>query len=128
MQKILKPNKVALIREAECIGCTKCIDACPFDSILGAAKQMHTVIFDECIGCELCVPACPVDCIDLITLPPLSEDTQKAKIIQVRKRYQARKKRLVTPNMESFQVDSLQARKEYIQAAINRSNAKKVLK
>jgi electron transport complex protein RnfB len=57
---------VAFIREAECIGCTKCIQACPVDAILGAAKLMHTVIVDECTGCDLCVEPCPVDCIDMI--------------------------------------------------------------
>ncbi len=57
---------VAYIREAECIGCTKCIQACPVDAILGAAKQMHTVIVSECTGCDLCVEPCPVDCIDMI--------------------------------------------------------------
>jgi Na+-translocating ferredoxin:NAD+ oxidoreductase subunit B len=59
-------KKVAYIREDECIGCTKCIQACPMDAILGAAKQMHTVIADECTGCDLCVEPCPVDCIDMI--------------------------------------------------------------
>ena len=57
---------VAYIREDECIGCTKCIQACPVDAILGAAKQMHTVIESECTGCDLCVEPCPVDCIDMI--------------------------------------------------------------
>ncbi len=59
-------KKVAFIREDECIGCTKCIQACPMDAILGAAKQMHTIIADECTGCDLCVEPCPVDCIDMI--------------------------------------------------------------
>jgi Na+-translocating ferredoxin:NAD+ oxidoreductase subunit B len=59
-------KKVAYIREDECIGCTKCIQACPMDAILGAAKHMHTVIADECTGCDLCVEPCPVDCIDMI--------------------------------------------------------------
>ena len=59
-------KKVAFIREADCIGCTKCIQACPTDAILGAAKQMHTVIVDECTGCDLCVDPCPVDCIDML--------------------------------------------------------------
>ena len=57
---------VAFIREDECIGCTKCIQACPVDAILGAAKLMHTVIADECTGCDLCVEPCPVDCIDML--------------------------------------------------------------
>jgi len=61
-------KKVAFIREAECIGCTKCIQACPVDAILGAAKQMHTIIVDECTGCDLCVEPCPVDCIEMIPL------------------------------------------------------------
>ncbi|WP_083004622.1 electron transport complex subunit RsxB [Halomonas sp. GT] len=59
-------DTVAFIREAECIGCTKCIQACPVDAIIGAAKQMHTVIEDECTGCDLCVAPCPVDCIDML--------------------------------------------------------------
>ena len=59
---------VAYIREDECIGCTKCIQACPVDAILGAAKLMHTVIADECTGCDLCVEPCPVDCIDMLPL------------------------------------------------------------
>lgn len=59
-------KRVARIREDECIGCTKCIQACPVDAILGAAKHMHTVIESECTGCDLCVEPCPVDCIDMV--------------------------------------------------------------
>ncbi|WP_395342312.1 electron transport complex subunit RsxB [Ningiella sp. W23] len=69
-------KKVAFIREDECIGCTKCIQACPVDAILGAAKQMHTVIIDECTGCDLCVDPCPVDCIDMVPLNDSSESWQ----------------------------------------------------
>ena len=58
-----KPKSVAHIVEKDCIGCTLCIQACPVDAILGAAKQMHTVIKNECTGCELCLPPCPVECI-----------------------------------------------------------------
>jgi electron transport complex protein RnfB len=61
---------VAYIHEDLCIGCTKCIQACPVDAILGAAKQMHTVITSECTGCDLCVEPCPVDCIDMIPVEP----------------------------------------------------------
>lgn len=68
MPKASKPA-YAKIREDECIGCTKCIQACPYDVIIGAAKQMHTVIRQECTGCEQCVEPCPVDCIDIIDLP-----------------------------------------------------------
>lgn len=63
-------KKVAYIREDECIGCTKCIQACPVDAIVGASKQMHTVLIDECTGCDLCVDPCPVDCIDMVPLKP----------------------------------------------------------
>lgn len=69
-------KKVAYIREDECIGCTKCIQACPVDAIVGAAKQMHTVIIGECTGCDLCVDPCPVDCIDMIALPQSTQSWQ----------------------------------------------------
>jgi electron transport complex protein RnfB len=61
-----KPPQVAVIVEADCIGCTKCIQACPVDAIVGGAKAMHTIIESFCTGCELCVPVCPVDCIELL--------------------------------------------------------------
>ena len=62
-------KKVAFIHEDLCIGCTKCIQACPVDAIVGAAKMMHTVIKSECTGCDLCVDPCPTDCIEMIELP-----------------------------------------------------------
>ena len=65
-----KPAEIAIIRESVCIGCTLCIQACPVDAILGAAKMMHTVITSECTGCELCLPPCPVDCIDMVAPAP----------------------------------------------------------
>lgn len=61
-----KPSQVAEIIEADCIGCTKCIQACPVDAIVGGAKFMHTVIDGLCTGCELCIPPCPVDCIVMV--------------------------------------------------------------
>ena len=72
--------KVAVIREAECIGCTFCIQACPVDAILGATQQMHSVITSECTGCELCEAPCPVDCIDFIPLknPPINALPEKS--------------------------------------------------
>ena len=59
-------TEVVVIDETVCIGCTKCIAACPVDAIVGAAKQMHTVIAPLCTGCRLCIPPCPVDCIDVV--------------------------------------------------------------
>ena len=63
-----RPASVVVIREAECIGCTKCIQACPVDAIVGASKLMHTVLADRCTGCDLCIPPCPVDCIDVVLI------------------------------------------------------------
>lgn len=66
-----KPKSVAVIIEADCIGCAKCIPACPVDAILGASKFMHTVIASECTGCELCIAPCPVDCIVMQPVPEM---------------------------------------------------------
>jgi electron transport complex protein RnfB len=65
----MRPTEVrAIIREDDCIGCTKCIPACPVDAIVGTGKHMHTIFTDLCTGCELCLAPCPVDCIDLVTV------------------------------------------------------------
>ena len=67
IQSDVRPQRMkAIIREDECIGCTKCISACPVDAIIGSGKLMHSILTDLCTGCELCIPPCPVDCIDLI--------------------------------------------------------------
>ncbi|MDS4016468.1 MAG: electron transport complex subunit RsxB [Candidatus Accumulibacter sp.] len=71
-----KPKQVAIIDEQTCIGCTLCIQACPVDAIVGAAKQMHTIIGPLCTGCELCIPPCPVEC---IRMEPLSENLENWK-------------------------------------------------
>jgi electron transport complex protein RnfB len=71
-----KPKAVAFIDEKTCIGCTLCIQACPVDAILGAAKHMHTIISSECTGCELCLAPCPVDC---ITMEPIDETPENWK-------------------------------------------------
>ncbi|CAI8698614.1 Na+-translocating ferredoxin:NAD+ oxidoreductase subunit B [Pseudomonas sp. IT-P100] len=102
------PAQIAYIREAECIGCTKCIQACPVDAIVGAAKLMHTVIIDECTGCDLCVAPCPVDCIEMHPLPlatvlpivgglafsPEEEQARTAKRNHARRRFEQRNARL----------------------------------
>ncbi|WP_188009341.1 electron transport complex subunit RsxB [Grimontia hollisae] len=66
-------KKVAFIHEDDCIGCTKCIQACPVDAIVGSTKAMHTVIKDECTGCDLCVAPCPTDCIEMIPVQTTPE-------------------------------------------------------
>jgi len=86
--------KVARIREDECIGCTKCIQACPFDSIVGAAKQMHTVLERDCTGCELCVAPCPVDCIDMVNLASLTLQEKKENTVRFTQRYEAHSQRI----------------------------------
>jgi Na+-translocating ferredoxin:NAD+ oxidoreductase subunit B len=67
-----KPKSTAMIKENECIGCTLCLQACPVDAIIGAAKQLHVVIEHECTGCERCLPPCPVDC---IVMQPITQST-----------------------------------------------------
>jgi Na+-translocating ferredoxin:NAD+ oxidoreductase subunit B len=62
----VKKPPAALIDEARCIGCARCIEACPVDAIVGARQQMHTVVATWCIGCRLCLPPCPVDCIEMV--------------------------------------------------------------
>ena len=87
-----KAKSVAFIIEQDCIGCIKCIAACPVDAILGAAKQMHTIISSECTGCELCVAPCPVDCIILIPqkAPTESSITKYELAHLAQRRYEAR--------------------------------------
>lgn len=84
---------VAVIDEAHCIGCFKCVLACPVDAIVGAAKQMHTVIPTQCSGCELCIAPCPVDCIEMQPRPP-ALPSAKAMAPAWRQRHHARRARL----------------------------------
>lgn len=86
------PRTLAIIDEANCIGCTLCIQACPVDAIVGAAKQMHTVLTDRCTGCELCVPPCPVDCIEVPPHPIPAISPEFAALS--RERFQRRAARL----------------------------------
>lgn len=88
----------AVINEAECIGCSRCIPACPVDAILGTHKFLHTVLLDECIGCKLCIDPCPVDCIEMVPLqsmlPPGSVIDKPARAIKAKQRHKARQLRL----------------------------------
>lgn len=118
---------VAWVREDDCIGCTLCIQACPVDAILGAAKQMHTVIAAECTGCELCVPACPVDCIEMpaaapgegqVRWPP-QDNNDRERADRARRRFIARNARLEREN------EARQARRERRKAALHGADDKK---
>lgn len=123
-----KVPQLAKIQENECIGCTKCIKACPVDAIVGAAKQLHFILENECTGCGLCVEPCPVDCITLFPIKHLPYNPQQAK-----QRFYAKQQRLQEQAQQSSElgtkiqaVDSeLEDKKAYIQAAILRAKLKK---
>lgn len=90
------PRTVARIEPEHCIGCTKCIRACPVDAIIGASKRMHTVIAELCTGCELCVPPCPVDCILIEPLHPQPIPVwPQVESDAARERHRARAERLI---------------------------------
>jgi electron transport complex protein RnfB len=111
-----KPRMLARIVEADCIGCTKCIQVCPVDAIVGGAKLMHSVIEDDCTGCELCVPACPVDCIALEPMP-LEQVDDPACAERGRAHFQRREARLAR---ERARHDAeLAARKAQLGAAVS---------
>lgn len=126
---------IALIRETDCIGCTKCIKACPVDAIIGSAKLMHAVIEQECTGCGLCVPPCPVDCIEMVAIPEIQYDKNTA-----RTRFHAKKTRLLRLEHEQQQqyrekkrlalqstgaIEDKQAKQAYIHQALERVKSKK---
>jgi electron transport complex protein RnfB len=112
-----KPREIAFIDEEVCIGCTKCIQACPVDAIVGASKFMHTVIADECTGCELCIAPCPVDCIAMIPAS-IPADAEK-----YRARYYAHAQRM--DRWQAERAAELAARKSNVAAALARARAKK---
>lgn len=123
------PRHIAWIDEQWCIGCTLCIVACPTDAILGASKQMHTVIEDECTGCELCLPVCPVDCIHLENVTPGSTGwsawTQE-QADQAKKRYELKKLRLSKEQGETHQdKDFVGLKQSAVQAALERAKTQK---
>ncbi len=125
-----KPPSIAIIREDQCIGCTKCIQACPVDAIIGASQQMHTIITDACTGCGLCISPCPVDCIDLIPNPYHDETKQQKMAKSSRHRYQLRQQRQARQQQaakltEENEPLSLSIRQTAIQAAVERVKAKK---
>ena len=100
---VTKPKAVAQIDEAACIGCTLCILACPVDAILGASKQMHTIISQECTGCELCLAPCPVDCISMQPIVAETKTVAKVAANLARQRYNTRLARLARAELEHAQ-------------------------
>ena len=136
MEKKAKPITVAIIREKECIGCTKCTQVCPTDAIIGASKLMHTVIANACTGCELCLPPCPVDCIDIKTIKPPTFIEKKQKAQRWRSRYENKQRRLTRHRAEQHYKhqqsklvtttkQTLEARKATIRASLERVSAQK---
>ena len=122
VQERYRLSSVSIIDEAYCIGCLKCIAACPVDAIVGGAKMMHTVLPDICTGCELCLLPCPTDCISMMTTPEKTvsaEDARyhyEAKNVRLQKKLEAKKASVP---------DSITAQRDYIEAARLRVLAKK---
>ena len=117
--------EVARIDDAVCIGCTLCIDACPVDAIVGAAKRMHTVLPALCTGCELCVPPCPVDCIAML---PAGRTWSGEDARASRERHAARNQRIARTAARPAPVsaDSEQLRREAtVAAALARARARR---
>ncbi|MBL0165037.1 MAG: RnfABCDGE type electron transport complex subunit B [Xanthomonadales bacterium] len=137
---IESPPTVALIDEEVCIGCTKCIQACPVDAIVGAAKRMHTIIVAECTGCELCIPPCPVDCITMVATAskPLDHIEILSRAALAKQRFESRNRRLArksgdrTSQRESTRraetPSTMPINRDAVLAAIARGKAKRAAK
>lgn len=121
MTHATKPAQLAVIDEALCIGCTKCIAVCPVDAILGAAKQMHGILTDACTGCGLCLPPCPMDCIALIDVKP----PPQAKRDDWRLRHQRHLERTMSSDQAPEPATPQDSALDYIAAAVARRKAKK---
>jgi Na+-translocating ferredoxin:NAD+ oxidoreductase subunit B len=128
------PLAIARVDEAWCIGCTLCIDACPVDAIVGAAKRMHTVLPALCTGCELCLPPCPVDCIDMI---PAGRMWSVADASAARERFDAREARETDARAHSRKAEasasapvespSRPSKAEAVAAALARARARRAM-
>lgn len=118
---------VAVIDESLCIGCLKCIQACPVDAIIGGPKMMHTVLADYCTGCELCLMPCPTDCIRMEARNDIDKTITPE---ESRQRYQAKTRRMQSKKKTADNkiADSQQAQRDYIEAARLRVSKKKGVK
>jgi electron transport complex protein RnfB len=137
-----KPLTVAVIDERLCIGCTLCIQACPVDAIVGAAKLMHTVLAAQCTGCDLCLPPCPMDCIAMVEVDPPRSWAQ-ADADAARARFRSRNARLARESSQQHERlqsqapskldesdarnnrESIARKKAIVQAAIDRARARR---
>ena len=125
-----KPPLIARIVEADCIGCTKCIQACPVDAIVGAPKLMHTVLIDLCTGCELCLPPCPVDCIVMVDAGRAAESAlqRRQRADAARERFTARNARLLREQERERRraaADQASASRAAVLAAIARAKSRR---
>lgn len=124
-----KPEATAFIDESNCIGCTFCIQACPVDAIVGAAKLMHTVITAECTGCELCIAPCPMDCIRMLPTQEthlLDQHAKKKAANLARTRYQFRSQRLTREKQEQAEKLAQKAmKKKQTNVAMTNDDARK---
>jgi electron transport complex protein RnfB len=136
-----QPLALAVIDESLCIGCTLCIQACPVDAIVGAAKLMHSVLPDWCTGCELCIAPCPVDCISMVPAQPAREWSE-ADAASARRRYYAHQDRVAqdkrererklaaktsssTPPQDPQALEAAARKKAIIAAAMERARAQR---